>query len=40
MELADKEIKDYAETDSEEVKMEIIKAKVFITRIQNHLKDI
>ncbi|KAL4466976.1 hypothetical protein ABPG74_010573 [Tetrahymena malaccensis] len=40
MEQADKDIKEFEETDTIETKMEIIKAKNFIHRIQAHLKDI
>jgi len=40
MDKADKEIKEFEETDTLEVKMEVIKAKNFIYRIQAHLKDI
>ncbi|EAR96982.2 HECT domain and RCC1-like domain protein (macronuclear) [Tetrahymena thermophila SB210] len=40
MDQADKDIKEFEETDTIETKMEIIKAKNFIHRIQAHLKDI
>ena len=40
MDKADKEIKEFEETDTLEAKMEVVKAKNFIYRIQAHLKDI
>ncbi|KAL4510149.1 hypothetical protein ABPG72_010342 [Tetrahymena utriculariae] len=40
MDQADKDIKEFEEADTIETKMEIIKAKNFIHRIQAHLKDI
>lgn len=40
MEQAEKDIKEFEEGDTIEIKMEVIKAKNFIHRIQSHLKDI